>query len=112
MHWKHDDVTLDITAFAQGTPRDSQLVVRYRLANPGGKARDYTLALAVQPFQVNPPSQFLNIIGGVSPLRALSVTPDRVAVDGTPRTTRLAALAVAVLGGVAFLMVARSIARG
>ena len=35
-----------------------------------------------------------------------------VAVDGTPRTTRLAALAVAVLGGVAFLMVARSIARG
>ena len=35
-----------------------------------------------------------------------------VAVDGTPRTTRLAALAGAVLGGVAFLMVARSIARG
>ncbi|MBB1502261.1 DUF3618 domain-containing protein [Propioniciclava sp. MC1683] len=35
-----------------------------------------------------------------------------VAVDGTPRTTRLAALAVAVLGGVAFLIVARSIARG
>ena len=35
-----------------------------------------------------------------------------VAVDGTPRTTRLAALAVAVLGGVAFLMVARSIASG
>ncbi|WP_282005299.1 DUF3618 domain-containing protein [Propioniciclava sinopodophylli] len=35
-----------------------------------------------------------------------------VAVDGTPRTTRLAALAVAVIGGVAFLMVARSIARG
>ncbi len=35
-----------------------------------------------------------------------------VAVDGTPRTARLAALAVAVIGGVAFLMVARSIARG
>ena len=30
-----------------------------------------TLVLAVRPFQVNPPSQFLNTPGGVSPIRAL-----------------------------------------
>ncbi len=35
-----------------------------------------------------------------------------VAPDGSPRTVRLAALAVAVVSTVAFLMVARSIARG
>jgi len=85
VHWKHDDVALDITAFAHGTPRDSQLVVRYRLANPGGKARDYTLALAVQPFQVNPPSQFLNTTGGFSWIESLAIDGGTVSVAGTPR---------------------------
>lgn len=35
-----------------------------------------------------------------------------VAPDGEPRTTRLAFLAAAVVGSVAFLLVVRSIARG
>ena len=35
-----------------------------------------------------------------------------VAVDGSPRTARLAALAAAVVGSIAFLVVVRSIARG
>ncbi len=83
--WRHDALALRVTGFARGTPETSQLVARYRLENTGAQARDYTLALAVRPLQVNPPSQFLNIIGGVSPLRAVSVTPDRVSVDGTPR---------------------------
>ncbi|MCA0394594.1 MAG: discoidin domain-containing protein [Proteobacteria bacterium] len=85
VHWKHDDVALDVTAFAHGTPRDSQLVVRYRLSNPGGRARDYTLALAVQPFQVNPPSQFLNTTGGVSRIESLAIDGGTVSVAGTPR---------------------------
>lgn len=34
-----------------------------------------------------------------------------VNLDGTPKTARLAALAVAVVGGIAFLVVVRSIAR-
>ena len=61
------------------------MVGRYRLTNPGGTARDYTLALAVRPFQVNPPSQFLNTRGGVSPIRALSIDGGTVSVDGRPR---------------------------
>lgn len=85
VHWKHGDVALDVTAFAHGTPRDSQLVVRYRLANPGGKARDYALALAVQPFQVNPPSQFLNTTGGFSRIESLAIDGGTVSVAGTPR---------------------------
>ncbi|MGY1519975.1 discoidin domain-containing protein [Luteimonas sp. A482] len=85
VHWAREDLQLDITAFAHGEPADSRLVARYRLTNPGGTARDYTLALAVQPFQVNPPSQFLNTRGGVSPIRALSVDGGTVSVEGRPR---------------------------
>ncbi|MDH5833840.1 discoidin domain-containing protein [Luteimonas sp. M1R5S59] len=85
VRWTRDDLALDITAFAHGEPRDSRLVARYRLSNPGGTARDYTLALAVRPFQVNPPSQFLNTRGGVSPIGALSIDGGTVSVDGRAR---------------------------
>ncbi|WP_081770162.1 discoidin domain-containing protein [Luteimonas huabeiensis] len=83
--WTHEAVALRVTGFARGTPDASQLVARYRLSNPGPQPRDYELALAVRPLQVNPPSQFLNITGGVSPLRRLEVAPSRVSVDGRPR---------------------------
>jgi len=85
VHWARQDLQLDITAFAHGQPSDSHLVARYRLTNPGGSARDYTLALAIRPFQVNPPSQFLNTRGGVSPIRALAVDGGTVSVEGRPR---------------------------
>jgi hypothetical protein len=83
--WKHPDFTLRVTAFAAGEPSRSQLVVRYRLANTGKTARDYTLALATRPFQVNPPSQFLNTIGGVSRIESLAVDGGTVSVAGVPR---------------------------
>ena len=85
VQWKRDDLDLRITAFAHGSPRASQLVVRYRLTNPGRRARDYTLALAVQPFQVNPPAQFLNTPGGVSRIESLSIDGATVSVAGVPR---------------------------
>ncbi|HEY0660041.1 MAG TPA: discoidin domain-containing protein [Lysobacter sp.] len=83
--WEHVDFELTVTAFAQGTPDDSQLVARYRLTNTGDTARSFTLALAVRPFQVNPPSQFLNTTGGFSPIRTLSMVEGHVAVNGEPR---------------------------
>jgi len=89
--WSHPDAQLRTTAFvdsdSSGTlsPR-SQIVARYTLRNPGATARDYTLALAVQPFQVNPPSQFLNTTGGVSRIASLAFADDGVAsVDGRAR---------------------------
>jgi hypothetical protein len=85
VRWSRDDLDLQVTAFAHGEPGSSRLVVRYRLTNPGRRARDYTLALAVQPFQVNPPAQFLNTPGGVSPIRALAMDGAIVTVDGVPR---------------------------
>ena len=76
---------LDVLAFAQGTPQDSQLVMRYRLTNPHPQTRDFTLALAVRPLQVNPPTQFLSTVGGVSRIERLDINGGTVAVAGRER---------------------------
>lgn len=86
--WTHAAASLRTTAFvdAQADGARTQLVARYALSNPSSVAHDYTLALAVQPFQVNPPGQFLNTTGGVSRIAALAIDDDgRVQVDGAPR---------------------------
>ncbi|WP_414674689.1 discoidin domain-containing protein [Lysobacter sp.] len=85
VHWEHPQLRLDVTGFAQGTRAQSQLVGRYRLTNPTAQPREYVLRLKVRPLQVNPPTQFLNTVGGVSPIHSLRVTGDGVEVDGRPR---------------------------
>jgi hypothetical protein len=85
VHWTHPAFGLDVTTFAHGGQGLSQLVARYRLENTTGQARDYTLALAVRPLQVNPPSQFLNTVGGVSRIERIKVDRFVVDVDGKPR---------------------------
>lgn len=85
VEWRHDKAVLKVSAFAQGQAEQSQLVVRYRLSNPGKEARDYSLALAVQPFQVNPPTQFLSTVGGVSRIESLAFDGASVVVAGKPR---------------------------
>lgn len=69
--WSTGSLTLSITAFVYGEPGDSILLARYRLDNSGADARDATLFLAVRPFQVLPPWQMLNMLGGVSSIREL-----------------------------------------
>ncbi|MCD9086791.1 discoidin domain-containing protein [Stenotrophomonas sp. SY1] len=83
--WKHDRFGLRVTGFVQGRPDQAQLVARYRLSNPDKVAHEYKLALAVRPFQVNPPSQFLNTVGGVSRIERLAVQGGQVSVNGQPR---------------------------
>ncbi|MHB8913126.1 MAG: discoidin domain-containing protein, partial [Lysobacter sp.] len=73
--WQHPDFDLAITAFAEGTRERSQLSTRYTLTNTTIASRDYTLALAVRPLQVNPPTQFLNTTGGVSAIEVLGFAP-------------------------------------
>lgn len=80
--WKHADFALATTAFAAGTPGDSRVVARYRLTNTGKAPHEYVLALAVQPWQVNPPSQFLNTTGGFSPINDIAVRDGVVSVNG------------------------------
>ena len=58
-------------------------MARYELRNLGAHATTVQLVLAVRPFQVNPPTQFLNATGGVSSIREISWDGQRVTVNGT-----------------------------
>ena len=79
--WAFEDLRFTVTAFAVGGPEKSAMLVRYRLRNTGAEARRDTLYLALRPFQVNPPSQFLNTAGGFAPIPELA-WDDRVVKAG------------------------------
>lgn len=89
VQWKKGDLTLTTTTFAQGPAGASQLVVGYRVANDGDRPRDVTLALAARPFQVNPPTQFLNAPGGTSPIHDLAWDGRALSVDGVRKVISL-----------------------
>ena len=79
--WTRGDLSLEITALASGAPGSSALHARYRLRNRG-KAKRARLFLALRPFQVNPPTQFLNATGGVSAIREIAWDGHAVRVNG------------------------------
>ncbi|HEX7989637.1 MAG TPA: discoidin domain-containing protein [Stenotrophomonas sp.] len=83
--WQHERFGLNVSGFVQGRPEQAQLVARYELRNTDKVAHEYRLALAVRPFQVNPPSQFLNTVGGVSRIDNLAVRTGQISVNGQPR---------------------------
>ncbi|MDI9239632.1 discoidin domain-containing protein [Lysobacter sp. LF1] len=93
VHWQHPRFTLDVTAFAKGTSDDASLHARYVLRNTTDRPRRYVLALAVRPLQVNPPTQFLNTVGGVSAIHSTRLREGIVEIGGKPvaRTTQLPA---------------------
>jgi hypothetical protein len=82
VEWAWDDQRLAITAIAAGTPAHSAIVMRYRLRNLADAPRTDTLYLALRPFQVNPPTQFLNTPGGGAPIRELGLDGRVVRVNG------------------------------
>ncbi len=84
VHWRHAAFTLDIEAGADG-PRDApELLARYRLRNTGARTQAFNFMLAVRPWQVNPPQQFLATPGGASPIRRLRWNGAMLAVNGRP----------------------------
>ncbi len=87
VHWRHAEFGLDITAFAHGGAQgesgdDSHLTARYRLRNTSDRPRRYVFALAARPMQVNPPTQFLSTVGGVSAIHSISASEGVIAVEG------------------------------
>lgn len=72
VQWRHADVELRVEAGADGPAKSPHLLARYTLRNPTGKPQRYSLLLALRPWQVNPPQQFLSTPGGISPLPALA----------------------------------------
>ena len=85
VRWQSANLTLAITAYAATTANGSQLVSQYVVANASDRPRTVRLALAIRPFQVNPPTQFLNEPGGVARIERLAWDGKAVAVNGTPR---------------------------
>jgi hypothetical protein len=94
--WKHGVTELEITALADAAGAGACL--RYRLTNRGTRPIAPTLVLAARPFQVDPPSQFLNIPGGTAPLAAAACEDDgvrlgRFRVRASPGAARCGATA-------------------
>lgn len=91
VHWRHDGLSLEVTAVGVGRAAQSQLLGRYTLANHGRSTRSVKLVLALRPFQVNPPMQFLNTPGGVHGIHSIAWDGRAVAIDGQPRVWPLEA---------------------
>ena len=88
--WRTPAFALTTTAFATGARGASWLIARYTIDNRSDAARELTLALVAQPFQVNPAVQFLNTPGGVSPIHDIAFAGRTLNVDGKPRVYSLA----------------------
>ena len=81
--WRHGPLALRVTAFATGESGASTLYARYRIENSGGESLTVSLFLAIRPFQVSPPWQALNMLGGVSPIHEIKYEGQSVLVDGS-----------------------------
>ena len=89
VHWRADDLALDVEAFGHGTPEAARAIARYRVANLGTRSREVVLALAWRPFQANPPTQFLANPGGASGIDVIAWDGRLLSVDGLPRAQPL-----------------------
>ncbi len=88
VQWNGEPLALSVTAFPVGAREESSVYARYVVQNRSPRAREATLFLALRPFQVNPPWQFLNVLGGVARVRNLDVGNGEVRVNGA-RVLRL-----------------------
>ncbi len=79
--WIGKQLHLKVTALASGKTGNSVLMVRYKVTNSGNRRLSGGLFLAVRPFQVDPPWQFLNGAGGVSTISNISYHGRSVEVD-------------------------------
>ncbi len=70
--WTYGQWRLTVRAFSAGTAGSSLLVATYRLENSGGPASSAKLFLTLRPFQVNPPWQWLNAVGGATGIDSIT----------------------------------------
>ncbi|CAN5228708.1 discoidin domain-containing protein [soil metagenome] len=81
VRWQHPAFTLDIDAAADGPAGAPELLARYRLRNTSSHRQTFVLTLAVRPWQVNPPQQFLSTPGGAVDVATLRWQGDRLSVN-------------------------------
>jgi hypothetical protein len=83
--WRRHDLTLTVTAFAAIESGRPQVRAAYRVANAGPGPRTVRLFVALRPFQVSPPWQAFQGIGGVAPIRTLAWRDGAVLVNDATR---------------------------
>jgi len=66
VEWTYGGLKLTVQAFSAGESEKSNLMLNYSLTNSGGVSPKGKLFIAIRPYQVNPPWQWLNIQGGAS----------------------------------------------
>jgi hypothetical protein len=71
VEWNHNDIIFKTTTFATDMEGKPVLVVKYNVENKSNKIVDGKLFVTLRPFQVNPPSQDLNIVGGTAKIRSI-----------------------------------------
>jgi hypothetical protein len=82
VEWRAGPASLRLTAFTVGPATGSSLVARYVVRNRGPARLSGTLYLALRPFQVNPPWQFLGTPGGSTRINSLTWDGRAVTVNG------------------------------
>jgi hypothetical protein len=82
--WKLGSLSLQVKAFGTGPTQAPVLRCRYLVANDGPQPWKGRLFLAIRPFQVNHPLQFMGTPGGVMTIRDLGLTGNEVQVNGRP----------------------------
>ncbi len=70
--WTHPWLELTITALVGGEPGRSAARATYEIRNRSPRPLAGTLYVAIRPFQVNPPWQFLNVAGGYAEIGSIA----------------------------------------
>lgn len=79
--WQLSGLTLDTTAFATGSGADVTLFMRYRIRNTSRRELKARLFVAQRPYQVNPPWQAWQGLGGLSPIKEIAWQRGAVCVN-------------------------------
>jgi len=72
VRWRQPQWELSVSSFAAGTQQAPRIVAQYQITNLTGGRLPLQLVLALRPFQVNPPTQFLSTVGGISAIRDIA----------------------------------------
>ena len=81
VEWRTPQWRMTATSAANGNVAVPHLAQLYELENLTDQPQELTFILAVRPFQVNPPQQFLNTPGGFSPIRDIAWTGSTLRVN-------------------------------
>lgn len=81
VRWSLTGLALQTTVCGFGQGADAVILTRYRVSNKSAAACEIRLFVAIRPFQVTPPWQGWQGLGGMSEIREIAWKKDRVVVN-------------------------------